>query len=230
MTLNRLVVATGNRGKIREISSLLARLPVEVVPVGSLVAGFDPEETGATFLENARLKAMAAFHATGLPSLADDSGLCVVGLGLEPGVRSSRYAGEGKSDADRVRFLLSRMEKLTGAERAAWFACTLYGVIPAAWVPGVASAGPDPASTGVSLEPGPPGFLGVVCVGRLPGQIGFDPRGTDGFGYDPVFHPDDDPTRTLAQYGLDEKNRISHRGIAFRTFSDWLSRNSPGSY
>jgi len=220
--MRRLVVATGNQGKISEIAALLSGLSVEVVPIGSLVPGFYVEETGETFLENARLKAMAAFRETGLPAIADDSGLCVVGLGLEPGVRSSRYAGEGRSDAQRVAFLLSKMEMLTGADRTAWFSCTLYGVIPAEWAGG--------AVDGVTLERGPEGHVGVAAVGKLPGRIGFEPRGSQGFGYDPVFHPDDDPARTLAQYGLEEKNRISHRGIAFKTFADWLGKNLAGGY
>jgi len=225
--MRRLVAATQNKGKIREITALLAGLGLEVLPIAQIVPDFDVEETGATFLDNARLKAVAAFEATGLPSLADDSGLCVVGLGLEPGVRSSRYAGEGCCDEERVAYLLSRMGGITGSGRTAWFECTLYGVVPADWAgPDTVVKGPDApmprADAWITREDGPDGYVGIVARGRLPGRIGYVPRGENGFGYDPVFHPDADPSRTLAEYGLAEKNRISHRGIAFFTFAEWL--------
>ncbi|MBM4355197.1 MAG: non-canonical purine NTP pyrophosphatase [Deltaproteobacteria bacterium] len=221
--MRRLVVATQNRGKIREISTLLEGLGVEVLPIGRLAPGFDVDETGTTFLENARLKAQAAFAATGLPSLADDSGLCVTGLGLEPGVRSSRYAGEGKSDAERVEFLLSRMAGIGGDGRRAYFSCTLYAILPGELMAG--SGEPSaPGTEGLRFESGPAGHAAVTVEGRLPGRIGFQPRGDKGFGYDPVFHPDHDPRRTLAEYGLDEKNLISHRGAAFRAFAAWLAQ------
>jgi len=210
-----LVVASTNEGKLKEIRSTLHGQAVDVVPIGKLVPGFDVDETGLTFLENARLKAMAAFLATGRPSVADDSGLCVEGLALEPGVFSARYAGPGKSDAERVEFLLSRMRGLAGTQRRAYFSCVLYAVLPE----GAASFGQDEL---LSCEPIARGFTGVAMEGRVYGVIGHTPRGTEGFGYDPVFHPDEDPSRTLAQFSTEEKNRFSHRGKAFSMFARML--------
>jgi XTP/dITP diphosphohydrolase len=204
-----LVLATNNRGKLDEMQSILSGLGVRVLAVGDLVPGFDVEETGHTFAANARLKARAAFVATGLPSAADDSGLCVAGLDGAPGVRSSRFAGPGKSDAEKSAFLLSRLVRMTGAARRAWFACAVYAILPAGAVRPV---------DGVELFPEPEagdGFRGLSTQGRLDGAIGCSPRGAGGFGYDPIFIPDDDPTRTLAEYTLVEKNAISHRGRAF---------------
>jgi XTP/dITP diphosphohydrolase len=215
----KLVVASTNRGKLREISLALSGLDVDLVPVDSLVPGFAPEETGATFLENAAIKAQAAFDATGLPCVADDSGLCVHGLGLEPGVRSSRYAGDHCTDAERIRFLLDRMHGITGDGRRAYFSCTVAAVLPSPCgmnVPGVLACGH------LTL---PAHVVGITTEGRLPGTIGLVPRGGNGFGYDPLFHPDADPSRTLAEFGTEEKNRISHRGQAFALLARVLARN-----
>ena len=205
----RLVVASGNPGKLDEIEAALEGTGIEPVIIGDLVPGFDPEETGETFLDNARLKAVAAFEATRLPSMADDSGLCVEGLGLEPGVRSSRYAGEGKTDAQRNEFLLQRTADLTGEDRRAYFACTVYAVLPS-----------DLA--GSDAEQVAEGYRGVWFEGRIHGYLGFSPHGEKGFGYDPIFIPDADPSRTLAQFEMDEKNRISHRGQALTEFAAFL--------
>lgn len=205
----RLVVASGNPGKLREIAAALDGTGVQPVIISDLVSGFDPEETGETFLDNARLKALAAFEATSLPSMADDSGLCVEGLGLEPGVRSARYAGPGKTDAQRNEFLLEKMAGLSPEERRAYFACTVYGVLPSHLADGEA-------------EEVVPGFRGVWFEGRVHGAMGFLPRGERGFGYDPIFLPDADPTRTLAEFAMQEKNRISHRGQALAEFAAFV--------
>ena len=174
--------------------------------ISELVSGFDPEETGETFLDNARLKALAALEATSLPSMADDSGLCVEGLGLEPGVRSARYAGPGKTDAQRNEFLLEKMAGLSPEGRRAYFACTVYAVLPSH----LADAKAEEVASG---------YRGVWFEGRVHGRIGFSPRGEKGFGYDPIFIPDADPSRTLAQFDMAEKNRMSHRGQALAAFA-----------
>lgn len=204
-----LVLATTNRGKCEEVRSILRGLDVRVLAIGDLVPGFDVEETGSTFAENARLKARAACAATGLPSAADDSGLCVAGLDGDPGVHSSRFAGPGRTDAEKSAFLLSRMERLVGDARRAWFACVVYAILPAEAVRPVAGVDLLP-ETGLELE-----TVGLLAPGRLDGVIGRTPRGSCGFGYDPVFLPDRDPVRTLAEFSLVEKNAISHRGQAF---------------
>ena len=213
----KLVLATGNRGKLREMRSILSAHDIAVVPIGDVVPGFDVEESGATFAANARLKARAGYEATGLPCAADDSGLCVVGLSGEPGVRSARYAGPGKSDADRTAYLLSRMERMEADARRAWFACALYAVVPAHWVDPAAAAEvlPEEGIAGVEM-------VGILIEGRLNGSIGRSERGDKGFGYDPVFRPDADPDRSLAEFSLEEKNAISHRGLAFLRFSEVL--------
>jgi len=209
----KLVVATANKGKLEEIRLALAGLPVEVIPVRDLLPAFDPPETGATFAQNARIKAEAAHAGTGLACVADDSGLCVVGLGLEPGVRSSRYAGEGKSDAQRVEYLLAKLAGMEGEARRAWFSCTVFAVLPI-------GACRDLGATGGVVAALPDGrfgteYAGLLVEGRLHGRIGHAPRGDKGFGYDPIFLPDAAPSRTLAELPTEEKNLISHRGLAF---------------
>jgi len=211
-----LVVASGNRGKLVEIGATLALPGLRLLPVGDLVPGFDVEETGETFLDNSRLKARAAYAATGRASVADDSGLCVVGLGLEPGVRSSRYAGDNRTDVERNAFLLEKMRSLTEDARRAWFACVVYAIIPRRKIRPWADC---------LLEELPgvePGYVGISVEGRLSGTIGPAPCGCEGFGYDPVFVPDADASRTLAEFSLAEKNAISHRGQAFGKLRECL--------
>lgn len=185
----RLVIATGNAGKLREIRALLgdgweilAQADCGVRPV---------EETGADFRENALLKARHAAARTGLPALADDSGLEVDALGGRPGVHSARYAGKAAGDADNVRRLLDEMHAVPAERRTARFRCV------------VALA--DPA------RPGDP----VVAEGVWEGRIATEPGGSGGFGYDPVFI-DSASGRRAAELEPGEKNRLSHRGRALR--------------
>lgn len=175
----RLVLASRNPGKIRELNEMLAGTGIEVV-------GLDPgapdvEETGATFEENALLKARAACAATGLPALGEDSGLAVDALGGEPGIRSARWV-EG-SDWDRVEALLARLEGVPESARTGRY------------VSCIALVRPDGEEE--------------VVRGELEGQIAQSPRGSGGFGYDPVFLLPDG--RTTAELTMAEKNRISHR-------------------
>jgi len=191
------VLATGNRGKVAELSALLgeAGLDVRVTAQSELGVGAAPE-TGTTFVENALLKARHASRATGLPAIADDSGLVVPALGGAPGVRSARFAGEDADDRANVAKLLAALDAPT-LERSARFHCVL-----------VALEYPD--------DPAP-----TIAAGAWSGQIAREPRGFGGFGYDPVFL---DPAlgRTAAELTPAEKNRVSHRGDALRQLVELL--------
>jgi XTP/dITP diphosphohydrolase len=190
-----LLIASANRDKAREIVDLLAGLPVELRTAAEVPGFRPPEETGATLEDNAILKARCAFEATGLPSLADDTGLEVQALGGRPGVRSSRYAGEGSTYADNVALLLREMAGVEEGARGARFV------------------------TVVALYRGDGRIL--LFEGRVEGRIAARPRGTHGFGYDPVFLV---PAvgKTLAEMTPAEKARHGHRGAALRKLRAYL--------
>lgn len=176
---------------MREIRELLAGLDVQVLPLGRLAPTPRVVETGATFAENARQKAYAIARATGELALADDSGLEVDALGGEPGVRSARWAGEGADDAQLVAKLLRELADVPDDRRAARFVCALSLCAPE-------------------------GEIGR-WEGRVEGVITREPRGTGGFGYDPVFlYPEDG--RTFAEMPPERKHAVSHRGRALRAF------------
>lgn len=181
------VVATGNAHKLIEIEEILGRaLPgTRFVALGQLGDFEDPEETGSTFVENAIIKAEAAVAETGLVSVADDSGLVVDALDGEPGVYSARYAGVHGDDAANNAKLLANMRDVPDAERTARF-----------------------MSVVALIEPS-----GVVRLGKgvCEGVVGHEGRGDHGFGYDPLFLPDDTPGKTMAELLPEEKNAISHR-------------------
>ena len=184
----KLLVATNNPGKVREYEELLAGLPLEVTFPAREGITLQVDESGATFEENARLKALAYARASGLLTLADDSGLEVDALGGAPGVRSARYAGSGASDADRYQKLLDAMAGVPDDQRTARFRC----VVALAW----------------------PGGAVRTAEGRCEGRIGWAPRGEHGFGYDPVFVVDGFGGQTMAELVSEVKNRISHRARA----------------
>ena len=193
----RVVVATGNPGKVRELAEALAGLPFELVVQGELGIEAAPE-TACTFLENALGKARHAAGQSGLPAIADDSGLVVPSLGGAPGIHSARYAGAGATDADNNAKLLRELG--TGTPCAAYFTCCLvYIAAPA-----------DPAP--------------VVAAARWHGEIIASPRGANGFGYDPHFLVPN-LGKTSAQLPLAEKNRLSHRGQACRLLAELLAEN-----
>ncbi len=196
----RVVLATRNSGKVREFVDLLGNLG-EVIAFEPLdAAAPEPEETGETFLENALIKARSAATSTGLPALADDSGLCVDALGGGPGVRSARYA-EG-SDETRWEKLLCELEGVEASHRTARFVCVLVLV-------------------------GPDGTLLAAAEGTCEGRIAGAPRGTEGFGYDPVFELSDDAAgRTMAELETAEKRAVSHRGQAFERLRAALERRA----
>ena len=183
------VLATHNPGKLKEMGAILARFGVEVVSPKDLGLTVDVEETGDTFAENAMLKAKAICAASGLPAIADDSGLCVDALNGGPGVYSARYGGEGLDDRGRYMLLLNNMRGQT--TRAAHFACAIACAFP----------------NGDTL----------TAEGRCDGTIAFAPMGEGGFGYDPVFFVPE-KAKTFGQLTAEEKSAISHRGRALESF------------
>jgi XTP/dITP diphosphohydrolase len=208
-----LVIASGNAGKIREFAALLADLPLEI---RAQPEGLEVEETGATFAENARLKATAVALASGCWALADDSGLAVAALGGEPGVHSARYAA---SDAERIARLLRELEALrAGLGKAAEARARVRDPFP---------PGDDPLTTTASLIADrsarftaalaladPSGAIRLEVEGHCPGVILEAPRGAGGFGYDPVFLVPE-LGQTFAEMDKATKGRIGHRGRAF---------------
>lgn len=184
------VLASGNRAKLRELQALLAPQRVRVVPQTALAVPA-VEETCPTFVENALLKARNAARYTGLPALADDSGLEVEALGGAPGVYSARYAGPESTDAENIAKLLEAMADLEGEKRRARFRCVLVLLRHA-------------------FDPSP-----ILAEGTWEGVIAQEPRGTGGFGYDPVFYLPH-LGRTAAELTPHEKNALSHRGQALR--------------
>jgi XTP/dITP diphosphohydrolase len=192
----KLVLATANPDKAREITEVLrdAGVAIELLPRPADVD--EVEETGATLEENARLKAVALCEATGLPALADDTGLEVDALGGAPGVRSARFAGDDVTYADNVNKLLDVLRDHPPGERTARFAT-------------------------VAIARFPDGRE-VAALGTVDGTIATAARGDGGFGYDPVFTPDEGDGRTFAEMSAAEKHEVSHRGRAFRTLADGL--------
>jgi XTP/dITP diphosphohydrolase len=218
----RLVLATKNPGKVRELAALLAGLPVEVLSPAAVGVDALADETGLTFLENAVLKAGAVAAATGLAALADDSGLQVDALGGAPGVRSARYAGPAHDDPANTRRLLADLAGV--ADRRARFVCCAALVLPAGVAPGLADAPlPDGVARVTGLPGIPPGATALAAFGEVAGEILEAPRGAGGFGYDPVFrYPPEG--RTFAEIPADRKNAFSHRGQAFRRIRELLER------
>lgn len=194
--MKQVVLASGNKGKVREINEILAGLDIKVVPQTEFDVP-EAEETGLTFVENAILKARNAAEHTGLPAIADDSGLEVDALKGAPGIYSARYAGAGASDRANLEKLLQAMEGIEDAERTARFQCLMVYMDHAA-------------------DPTP-----VICQGAWEGRIAHQPQGENGFGYDPVFFVPDHHC-TAAQLPAEEKNRFSHRGQALRALVEVL--------
>ena len=186
--IKQLVMATNNANKLREAREILAPLGIEVLSEREAGANCDPEENGATFAENALIKANAVYETVKLPTIADDSGLCVDAMDGGPGVYSARYAPEGQHCAK----LLEELKDVPADKRGAAFRCTIAYI-------------DENGSHTMS--------------GECKGSIGFEQRGTNGFGYDPVFMVGD---RTMAELTADEKNKISHRGAALKELYSFL--------
>jgi XTP/dITP diphosphohydrolase len=186
----KVVLASANPGKVREIGQLLAGLHINVVPQSEFGVP-DVEETGLTFVENAIIKARNAALHTGLPAIADDSGIEVDALKRAPGIYSARYAGKGASDEDNLQKVLTELADVPEEERTARFQCLMVYMEH-------------------DTDPTP-----IICQGTWEGRIMFSPQGVNGFGYDPVFYVAAHQC-TAAELESAEKNRLSHRGQALR--------------
>ena len=193
----RIVLATGNRGKLAELQGMLAPLGIEVMAQSDFNVP-EADETGLSFVENALLKARNAAIHTGLPAIADDSGLEVAALNGAPGIYSARYAGPDATDAENNQELLANLNGLSAGERLARFVCTL-----------VFLRHPE--------DPTP-----IICEGFWEGRILDNPRGKQGFGYDPLFLIPE-RNQTSAELPREVKNQLSHRGRAMRLLVERLS-------
>lgn len=192
----KLVLASNNAHKLEEIGKILATLGMEVVPQKELGISIEPDETGETFEENSYIKAKAILDACGLPTIADDSGLMVDALDGAPGVYSARFGGaHNRTDRDRLEYLLKQMENVPEENRGAKFVTVITMLLP------------DGRK--------------VVARGEVHGKILSEPRGENGFGYDPVFYCPE-AGNTFAMLPAEEKNRISHRARALQAFVEKL--------
>jgi XTP/dITP diphosphohydrolase len=193
----KLLLATNNRGKVDEYRRLLKDIPFELVTLADAGITAEVDEVGESLEENARLKATVLAGRSGLLAIADDSGLEVDALGGEPGRLSARYAGEVASDKDRVNYLLSRLKDVPWEKRTARFRCVIAVATPSGEV--------------------------ALCSGECRGLITFEPKGSQGFGYDPIFYLPE-LGKTMAELPMEVKNQISHRGQAARKAYQVLNR------
>ena len=194
---HRIIFATGNEGKMREIRAILEDLKLPVLSMKE--AGVNPEiaEDGKTFGENAEIKARAVWNLTGDIVLADDSGLVVDYIGGEPGIYSARYLGEDTSEAVKNQGIIDRLSQARGSERSARFVCNIAAVLPDGRV--------------------------LHAEETMEGEIAYAPAGSGGFGYDPILYLPEF-AKTSAELTMDEKNQISHRGKALRAVKELLKR------
>ena len=195
----KLLAATENPHKLQEIRRILEPLGITVLSAGQAGAQATKEETGQTFMENARIKAWDFFSQTGIPTLADDSGLCVDALEGRPGVYSARYGGEGLSHTAKIGLLLREMDGVAPAQRSARFVSAVCCIL----------------DTDTVLE----------CEGVCEGSIGYRPVGEGGFGYDPIFMLEG---RSYAQLTPAQKDAVSHRGRALEKLEQMLKQTLPG--
>ncbi len=194
------VIASHNKKKIEELERILSPLGIYAKTPEQLgKESIDVEETGTTFEENALLKAKTICELTGMPAIADDSGLVVDALGGQPGVYSARYAGPDATDADKIQKLLTELMKTGDSDRSAHFECVICCYFP----------------NGET----------IMAHGRCDGTIGYAPRGVNGFGYDPIFFVEGN--KTFAELSDNQKDVISHRGRALKEFSILLQKKYP---
>ena len=198
----KVILASQNRHKLYEIQTILSRYGMEVILQSDLNLDIEVDETGTTFEENSMLKAKAVMEATGLPAVADDSGLCVDVLDGAPGVYSARYGGpEYVTDLDRLNLLLYEMRGIRSEERTARYVCVITLLMP------------DGEA--------------IVTRGTCEGMILSEPHGTGGFGYDPIFYIPKEGM-TFAEMGIERKNQISHRANALKMLCRKLDERSEG--
>ncbi len=182
--MKRLLIATNNEHKLKEIRDILGDMCEEILSYKDLKLDVNPEETGQTFEENAIIKAKAGMLKSGLPTLADDSGICAVALNNAPGVYSARFAGESATDQQNNQKLCEYLQKFEYSERKVYYACSIALALPKGGV--------------------------LTSFGQCDGMFVLDPVGSNGFGYDPHFYLPD-YKQTIAQLPTDVKNKISHR-------------------
>lgn len=197
--MEKIIAATKNKGKIREINAITEKLGISVIPrdEAGVPEDFDTDETGSTFEENSEMKARDILEMTGIAAVADDSGLVVDALGGEPGVYSARYAGEEHNDAANRKKILEKLSGVPDEARTARFVCVVTLAMPG----------------GETLQ----------ARGTVEGKIIEEERGENGFGYDPIFIPDG-YDRTFAQMSAEEKNGISHRANALAALAELLEK------
>lgn len=197
----KFILATNNQDKVAEMKKILKPLNIEALSADEVGADLgEVEETGETFEENAKIKALSALKITGMPSIADDSGLVVDSLNGEPGVYSARYSGKGATYSSNIDKLLFKMKDIPDKKRTAKFVCAVCCLFP---------NGEE-----------------IMVKGECRGKIGFDRVGIGGFGYDPVFVVDSG--KTFAELNMEEKSKISHRGKALKLFVNRLNEKMVG--
>jgi XTP/dITP diphosphohydrolase len=217
MAANTVVLATRNAAKLRELARILGAwdsgTPIKLAGLDEFPGAPDVPETGATFEANALLKARAIAACTGLPAVADDSGLCVDALNGMPGVLSARWAGGHGDDRANLDLVLAQVADVPDSRLGARFVCAAALVRPE---PGALLA------PGGTTPPSPPGTREWVVTGQVEGRLVRTPRGSGGFGYDPIFRPDGFG-QTTAEMTAEAKDAISHRGRAFRALTPFIT-------
>ena len=193
--MKQIVLASTNQGKVREVAMMVQDMGIEIVPLSETAFQGEIEETGTTFEENAIIKAMQVAKTLGIPALADDSGLEIDYLNKEPGIYSARYMGHETSYHIKNKNLIERLEGKTGEERSARFVCAIAACFPDGRV--------------------------LTTRGTMEGQIGYEEKGENGFGYDPIFYLPEYQCYS-GELPLEEKNKLSHRGKALRLMKEQL--------
>ncbi len=189
--MSKIIIASNNKGKIKEFSDILTLLGFEVISLKDVGIDIDIEENGTTFQENAVIKARTIFEMTKTSVIADDSGLMVEYLNGAPGIYSHRYGGENATDDDKNQKILSELKDIPDEKRKAKFVCSICYID----------------------ENGKEQFVNGECIGK----IGYEPKGENGFGYDPIFMYGD---KSFAEISSEEKNKVSHRAVALKSLYD----------
>jgi XTP/dITP diphosphohydrolase len=233
MAADTVVLATRNAAKLRELARVLgaadsAGTQIRLAGLDEFPGAPDVPETGATFEENALLKARAIASYTGLPSVADDSGLCVDALSGMPGVLSARWAGRHGDDRANLELVLAQVADVPDTRLGAQFVCAAALVVPPLSPPG-GYPPVTPRLGGATRPPEPPHAREWLVTGRVEGRLIRSPRGSGGFGYDPIFLPDGFG-QTTAEMTAEAKDAISHRGRAFRTLTPFITAASQAGF